>query len=407
MTIPSRFSLLHLVLFLSVHFALCAAPKATDTSNPTMYSTRTGLPSKYARHVTRTPDHHLLASFMSVTGVNVWEGGARLNPRSGTAERLPLAGLPSAHITGFLPDAAGLLIITDRGLYRQVGERWQAIGPAWSWQRLERTPEQAVWVAGRSERDTLAVGRYIDGTLSCHSTGQRGHDLISLFPGNASDALIVTSTGLWQATPEGLRELDVRETPLWALTPRSVERRAPPVYLYDACRSAGGEVYLIGFFKRLVRGRFSPGQTPAAKSGKRARVTAPLSFDILAEGHFRSVAAIPGSDTIIVSDYGGGLYWLSGDQFRFWKRYAEAECGLIVADETGRLWVEVRPRGNRSHEMHLYAHPGDAQPIKIWSLGSPDGFLSPGLIDAIAIPGSQTNTGLWASTNEGLWHFEP
>ncbi len=378
----------------------------SSTAVITKYSTSSGLPSKYPRALTRTPAGRIIACFMSETGGNQWLGASELDPVSGTSTMLPTQGLPSLHVRQFHVSSAYLLAATERGLHRYDGKAWQAIGPHVSWQRITLADDGTIWVAGIDDRGCLVAGRKHDSPLQIYSCREHGRDILGLFPIATEAALVFTGTGMYLASQNTLREVNLQNTPIWAPSSHEVERRAPPVYLYDVCRTGSNDLLLIGFFKKLVR--FTP-DLQALKRSATGRKPPPVPtkfFEVVSEGHFQAVETSTGQSPIVVSDFAGVLSYLSGNKLVSWKSFSPARLGNTLVDQLGRIWVEVCPHG-LPHELHLYQKPGDLLPKRVWSLGNTDGFLSPGLITLCADPAEVANPGLWAATNEGIWHFVP
>ena len=385
-----------------------AQATAADSGRIDRFSTEQGLPSRFPRPLIRTSERVIMAAFMAAIGVNVWEGPGELYLPSGSGKRFSSQGLRSPHIMQFLQSGGNLYAATEKGLHVLASESWRPLGPPVFWHLVIEGPGQSVWIAGCDESEHLTVGRVVDHDIRLYGSSVRGRDLLGLFPTSTTSALLVTGTGIWRTGRKNLQEVPLQGTPIWAPSPRSVERRMPPVYLHDCCRNQSGDLFLIGHFKKLVRCRLDSLSSPESSATTKARKTSHRpAFEVLGKGHFRSVTPVPGSDTVIISDFSGMLYRYDGRSFCSWKRFPDAQIGKMCVDELSRIWVELAPGKQQPHQLHLYATATEAHPVRVWSLGHSDGFLSPGLLEFLPDPGTISNPGLWASTNEGLWHFIP
>ncbi|NLI78393.1 MAG: hypothetical protein GX442_18390 [Candidatus Riflebacteria bacterium] len=381
-------------------------------------------PTRLPRALARSAEGALWAAFQAEEGVMQGAGLARVLPPPVLPVRGPgRAGWRSDKVHALLPAADdAVLAATDHGLHRvEADGKTTPLGEDLPWHLLAAAPDGTVWMAGIDADHRLAVGRLDGSRVLIHRAPGRFREILRLFPQGpssgashhhppplspveepeqgsspgrshspqtvslAATALVVTSDGIHEAGPTGLKALPLKKTPLFLPPSHSVERRMPPIWLYDAARTPDGSLFLIGAHKTLVR-----------RSGGR--------FEVVGAGHFSELCAGLGDQELLAADFDGRLWHWDGRRLACVDRGTDRRhLRHLTLDDRGSLWAEEDAADGRPHAIVRYDPPYTDGPRARASLGLFPGLLSPGVLALLG----DGQGGCLLSTNEGICRVPP
>ncbi len=341
-------------------------------------------PTRFPRALARATDGALWAAFQSETGVMEGAGLARVLPQPGIVlQGSKTPGWRSDKVHALLPaSGGGILAATEHGLHRVSSEGIATpLGEDLPWHVLASRPDGEVWMCGIDERHRLCIGRLVSGKIKSWKAHGGFREILGIFPRP------FPKTGVWVVTPGEILEADGRilktlplGTTLLHLPPaKDVERKMPPVWLYDCAQTPDGNLFLIGAHKKIVR--FGGGR-----------------FDVVGDGHFSEVQAGLREQELFATGFDGKLWKWDGKTLSCIDEAAKRRnLGHLTIDDRGSAWVE-EDIPNEPHSILRFDPPFGGGPRGRASLALFPGLLSPGVL---FILGDGTG-GVFLSTNEGL-----
>jgi len=357
----------------------------------------TDKPTRYSRALAIDTGGALWASFMKEQGLDTW-GIGRIDTASSTL--IPISALSARRVFA-LKGAADQTIIaaTDNGLRMIASDgKIEAAATGICITVLASGAGDSVLGAGIGSDGALYLLRRKPARplekwrLPVKEAGKHC-DLLGLFELPDTRVVIVTSKDVVLLEDGRLIPLALTKTPLATTDEgRSEERRAPPVWLYDAAIASDGSVYFTGFGKRLVRWWKN-------------------RFEIIAEGHFQEVVADEIAGTVWITDFNGALWKWDGETFVLAFSLPGGHIQSLRQTAPGAVWLECAPASGPYRLVRISDIPSksgvEARWTEAFEAGIPldlrPGLLSPGILSLLSTP----DGGVVVATNSGIWWFQP